>query len=112
MDIDNLAKDSGAAIFYDDSFRAVLEDHMTYLRTHPQSRIIQVEPHVADRWAGDLYGLLISLNIAPYLHWVIMRMNGMLSPQDCDGQLRALQIPYNKVLETIKNVHKTKSKVI
>lgn len=111
MDIDNLAVDSGAGIYYDDSFRVVLEDHMTYLRTHPQSRIIQVEPHVADRWAGDLYGLLISMKVPPYLHWIIMRMNGMLSPRDCNSELRALLVPNNKVLETIKNVHKTKSKV-
>lgn len=111
MDIDNLAVQSGAAIYYDDSFRAVLEDHMTYLRTHELTRIIQVEAHIADRWAGDLCGLLVSLNVPSYLHWVIMRMNGMMSPQDNGVDLRVLLVPSNKTLESIKNIHKTKSKV-
>lgn len=111
MDIDKLAIDSGPSIYYDDAFRAVLEDHMSYLRSHPDTMIFPIEQNIADRWAGDLFGLLTSMKVEAYLHWVIMRMNMIYNPTDTNMSLTSLIIPSSKVLDTIKNIHKTKSKI-
>ena len=40
MSLDALAIAEGPTLYYDDGFRAVIEDHMTYLRSHPTTTTI------------------------------------------------------------------------
>lgn len=94
MDIYALMQDSGADIFYDDAFRRSVEDHLPYLKSLKVNQVINVEPMQAYKYAGDFFALLTSLNIPMKYHWIVMRLNDMLSPQDYkDTQLEFIYPP-------------------
>lgn len=107
MNIDSLLADHGSNIYYDPSFRNVLEDHMTFLRTHPQTTKLVVESIYAYKYVGDLSGLLKHYNIEIYLHWTIMRMNNFTSFGDTKDDIFELLIPNSDVIERIRQSHKT-----
>lgn len=108
MDILNLAYKDGPTVYYDAAFRAVLEDHMTYLRGHQDTTLQQLEPHVVNKWRGDLFGFLTTINIPAHYQWLIMRMNSMSAPTDFDTNVETLLIPSPSEVEKIKAIHLTR----
>jgi hypothetical protein len=111
MFIDNIAIKEGPTVFYDTDFRAVLEDHMTYLRGHESTTTMAVGPNEAYRWTADLFGLLNSRGVAAYLHWVVMRMNSFNSPTEMDETVSSLIIPDPRALNLIRNIYVTRAKL-
>lgn len=105
MDILNLAYRDGASIYYDEKFRAVLEDHMTYFRTHATTTLQQLEAHEVNKWRGDLFGFLNTLKIPAQFHWLIMRMNAMSAPTDLDVHVETLLLPSTSEIEKIRSIH-------
>jgi hypothetical protein len=98
-------------IYYDTQFRNVLEDHMTFLREHPKTSIASVKVRDAYKYEGDLSGLLSAMNIEKSMHWVIMRMNNMTSPSDVKSSLKSLYIPKTEIIDRIREVFLTQSKI-
>ena len=111
MKILDTISDSGADIYYNSKFRVVLEDHMTFLRSHPDNDLLNIEPAQAYKYAGDLFGILQYYNLSPYLHWIVMRVNGMTSPTEFRDTTTALIIPSMSVIATIRNTHMSQSKM-
>ena len=111
MQIDSLMKSDGPEIYYLDDFRNVLEDHMSYLRTHPATTTIQVEPMVAFKFEYDFYGLLQALNVSPHLHWVVLRMNLLTGSTDYRRDMLYLWLPDFTVVEHIRQSHMSTRKI-
>lgn len=107
MKIDNLLADHGSNIYYDPAFRNVLEDHMSFLKTHPDTKKINIESVYAYKYVGDLSGLLKHYNIDIYLHWVIMRMNGFTSFNEAGENIVELLLPDSRAIERIRQLHST-----
>ena len=101
MYIDQLMIDSGPDTFYDDNFRNVLEDHMSYLRTLNSTYSISIDAQQAYVFTGDLQGLLQANGIAPELWWIVMRLNNFKSHSDIDGTLSYLLIPSQQVINQL-----------
>lgn len=110
MDINNMEHDAGAAIYYDPVFKAVLEDHMTNLRTDPEARILDLEENKVYQWLGDLFGLLRSYSVEPRYYWIIMRMNSMDSPTDLSEEHKTLLMPGSATIRKILNQYQTMAK--
>lgn len=111
MQVDALMVDAGPSIYYDSAFRNVLEDHMTYLREHPQTMQLAVEPTQAYRFEADLFGLLSYYNVPVQFQWIVMRMNKMTSPTDAHPEITLLLVPDHNVIEHIQQSHKTKRRI-
>lgn len=111
MKIDSLMISEGPAIYFDLGFRNVLEDHMTYLRTHGQTRDQVVDKGAAYKYEYDLFGFLSMAGIAPHLHWVVMRMNNMTSPMEFGMHNETLLVPEATVVDKIRQAHMTTRKV-
>jgi hypothetical protein len=111
MPIVNLLQDAGPSVDYDASFRAVLEDHMTYLRNHPGTETIQIVAGDAYKYEFDLFGLLAAYQIPPNLHFVTMRMNGFTSPQQATAEIETLIVPSGDVIGQIRQTHQTVHKL-
>lgn len=107
MQIDKLQSSVGADIYYDGNFRNVLDDHMTYFRGSSSTKTITIEPIYADKYEGDLSGLLSQYGIAVEYHWVIMRLNNFTSFNDNSRNLSQLLIPNFDEVEQIRQVHRT-----
>jgi hypothetical protein len=105
MILDTKAIPTGPDIFYDSSFRSVLEDHLMYLKKHPETTLLSVDSHIAYKFEFDLFSLFNYYNIQPHYHWLVMRMNNFTSPTDGRIDLETLLIPNITVVEHMRQSH-------
>ena len=111
MQIDNLMLNPGSAIFYDQGFRNVIEDHLTLLKNSSSTRTVVVKSKDAFKFTGDIFGLLQANNIKPEYHWIVMRMNGYSSPSQVDDTLQTLILPDFNFIERLRAVFNTKKTI-
>ena len=107
MQISNLAIDAGPPIYYNADFRRVLEAHMDYLRKHPTTAVLTVEPDIVNRYKFDFYGLLAHYRVDPHLHWIVLRLNQFNSPTLYPVTITELMIPYLEVIDQIQQIYRT-----
>lgn len=108
--IDNI-DNQGSAIYYSDTFRQMIEDHMDVLKTMTttQTRLI-----TDDDWAtlykyeGDFYGLLGALQLDRKYHWTIMRMNGYRSRFEATTDISTLLLPDWSYVDKLAQLSKEK----
>lgn len=105
--IDSLTIQPGPSIYYDDGFRNTLEDHMTYLRTHPDNQTLEVTPIQAHRYEFDLIGLLNELVVPMHMHWVVARVNNFDSFTKVPQDLTFLILPDQKEIARIQQTYST-----
>ncbi len=96
-------------IYFTSGFRKVLEDHMTFLRTHEKTQMKVVQPIDLQKYRFDLTGLLNSMQIPLHMHWVIARVNNITSLTDVPEDISYLLIPEYQLIETIKQVYANQS---
>ena len=97
----NLQIPAGSTNFYSSGFRNLIENHLQYLQTHPQTQPIILSPHYEDVYTGDFFGLLQYLNISQDLFWVVMRVNNLYSPLEYNGDLGIVYLPARSVIENL-----------
>ena len=101
------AKDE--ASWFKPSFLQVLDDHLEYLKT--AGKVMQT--HITDgknfKNEGDFYGLLKDIEIPiPEKHfYIVMRINGLTSSYDYDGEKSVLLIPDFEEIEMLMERHST-----
>jgi hypothetical protein len=94
-------------VYNDPDFLVALESHLTYLRSSPSLRVVTVSIHQNHKYEGDLYGLLDDLNVEKKYHYIVMRVNGMVSSADYDGTRENLFIPDFTEVNLLKNILQT-----
>lgn len=111
MQVNSLMMNPGPTIYYNDVFRSVLEDHLTLLKNHSETKVITVEPMIAYRFEFDFFSMLSYFGLPSHLHWLIMRMNDFLSPLDNTRDLTNIIIPSGTTVDTIRQSHMTTRKI-
>ena len=101
--------DSGDLIYYDTGFRQVLEDHLYYLRSHPQTTIEQLDQFQAYKYSSNLNGLLQFMRVPYKYHWLICRLNGYNNPSEFTMDHLTLVFPNFDVVERIRASYMTKN---
>lgn len=104
MDTEN----EGDAIYHDPAFQRLLETHLLWLNTHPDTVTHPLDPHVAAKYDGDFKGLMVAMGVPVQCHYITMVMNGMNGPQDFHRGVRNLRIPAAQVINSLRQ----RSKVI
>ena len=74
-------------------FRNLIENHVLYLQTSVNTKILILDPADEDKWQGDFYGLLNKLGITQDMWWITMRVNNLYSPVDYSGDLGQIYSP-------------------
>lgn len=77
----------------DINYYTLQESHISYLRNYPGSKTVAVEGQIADKFAGDFYGLLDFLRIDKKYHYLIMRINDLYSAADYTGEVTEIFVP-------------------
>ena len=95
------------SLYYSEGFQTVIEDHLILLQTSDLNSVIEVAPNDAYRFEYDYYNLLRFKGVPYRYHWVVMRVNGLLSPFDCHPGIRQIIIPNRETLERLMNMHLT-----
>ena len=107
MPIVNLMVDSGPTLLYGADVHVTLESHMSFMRAHPSTSMLQLDPRDAYKYEADLNGLLEHLKVPLELHWIIMRLNDYTSPYEFQSDTEALMIPPESVVKSIKQLLNT-----
>jgi hypothetical protein len=109
--IDKQMPDDGPMVMYDETFRSVLEDHMSYLKRHPQTERVDIQNHIANKHHGDFIGVMQWYDIPPSLHWIVMRVNGFSSPMQYSSDMTTMLVPSNGIIDRIVKVHRANHKI-
>jgi hypothetical protein len=110
MAINKLMVQEGPSIHYDPKFCRTLETYMDYLRKHPETQSVPINPHDAYKYEGDLISLLRRYQVPRHLHWVVMRMNEFTSTSDVKQDLQSLLVPLDDVVNNIRQLYLTTDK--
>lgn len=96
------------AVYTDEVFLQTIEDHLPYLRTLPDTRLITVSDHDCHVYAGDFHGLLKANGVPFHLLQIITRFNGYKSSLDFNDFIPYFLLPDVGLIETIKSLYLTK----
>ena len=107
-DVLELISDSGNTRLYSDDVRVMLENYLPLLRSDTTTKVINVEPHDADVYEGDLAGYLFNVARENFdMHDLIMRMNYMTSPMEFSRKVLQLLIPDRTQVSRLASALKT-----
>lgn len=109
MKIDSLMASTGQDAYYTDSFRLVVETQLTNIWKSPNIRMKDIDPHTADKYEGDLYGLLDSLNIPKQYHYFVLITNMMISSSDYTKEMLQILIPDFSEIDQMLALHLTRN---
>lgn len=107
MYINNLAAQTGDDAFYEQGFHHLIESHFTYLLSLPNTAAITIEPSLAYRHIGDLFGALDELGIPKQYHHTIMRLNGYYCTGDFQQETQTLVIPDLAEIDLLKSIYRS-----
>lgn len=108
MSIDELGPRNETDLFYDQSFRRLLESYMPWLREHPNTQLIPIDPHHVYKYEGDFYGLLDAMGIKKSYHWTILRLNDIYRAGEVDQEFRWLMVPDHELIDKLKQMYRRK----
>ena len=107
MSINDKMLSDGASIYYTERVRTMMESHMPYLRSSPFVTARPIEPSQANKYEGDLQGLLMELGVSPKNHWFFMRLNDMDGFEDVTPELRSLLMISESSIDQLMSVYQT-----
>lgn len=102
---------SAASVYYDLRFKLMIEQHLEDLINYEGNTYIEVEPIDSDRWEGNLFGYLHSINVPVFQHWIIMRMNKMDSTLGFNSTIQKLILPNVEKLNVLRELYSTIHKI-
>ena len=114
--VKNLANPSGDPVYYDPTFRTVIETHLDILASPPMAKNMPITPDKVYQYEGDFYGLLSELGVQPHLHWIFLRVNGMYNPNEFGMELHddfrreydwSLIVPSTDLIRDLRQLHTT-----
>jgi hypothetical protein len=107
MTVSNLSIDSGDVSYYDPAFRRMIEDHLQILRTDPNVAVVGVDPIQIYKYNGNFYQLLMDAGQKDYyMHWIIMRVTGLKSPDEPLDDLKQIILPSLTTIRQLMSVFK------
>jgi hypothetical protein len=95
--------------YYDGDFLILLESHLTYFLNNKITGTLVVEPAIAMKYRGDLYGMLKEIGIPSKYHYMVMRINGYTSGADYKGDKMEFLQPDFTEIDLLKQIFNTQS---
>lgn len=92
-------------------FQTVIEDHLTELQLTVEG-FKEVAVNEAYRFEYDYFALLRYKGIPYHLHWIVMRVNGFLSPFDGHCGIDRIYIPNETYIQQLMNMWLTRKGTI
>ncbi len=102
----------GPSIYYTESYRIMMEAHIPFFLTNGRSTRVVVDAATAYQYEHDFSALLAVYSLPRYLHWFIMRLNGLTSPLDYHADMLEILVPDLEIVERLRTNHTTQSKTV
>lgn len=84
------------------AYRIKLAPYLDYLRKHKDTKTIPVQQATARPYYYNLYGYLRSQGYDNILHWIIMKMSDLPSPEAFDEKVETLVVPNISLIDEIR----------
>lgn len=94
--------------FGSEEFKTILEHWLETIKSNPANVIINIQPIDASRFEYDLYGLLRVYKTPVELHWITMRVNGLMSSMDYRADMVTIIVPSPELIEEIYSLWATR----
>lgn len=107
MAINRLSSPPLDALYFEDDFTLLVETHLDWLKRHPQTQVLTVDPHATFKYAYDFYGYLFEAGVPAQLHWTIMRVNGLTAPHEFDRTFTQMVVPSVSAINTLRQLYLT-----
>lgn len=112
---------AGDGVYYTDSFRAVFEDHIEFLRegatpaeggdappTSSNAVIHAITPQDAYWYRYRAYQYFRDkLGVEPQFYWYVLRLSRLASPEQFDESIRELYVPNWTFVRQLASTHQT-----
>jgi hypothetical protein len=115
LTVTTLGRDPGEDLFYTEKFRTIVETHLGILKTIGITER-DIPGDLAYQFEGDFYGYLAHLGIPLHLHWVYLRVNGFVHPNEFASEGRdpyrrsfnlRLLIPSSELISNLRALYLT-----
>ena len=106
--IDVMAIPSPDAFTLTDDYNIFVESMAGWLRDNSQSSVIVIAPETGWQYRFDLTSFLIDNNVPLEDHRLLMRVNGITTPQDFDETVHSLIVPPQELIARLKSAYRTK----
>jgi hypothetical protein len=107
LSISRLQIDAGDVNYYTPAIRQMIEDLRSRIVTSASTSTVEITLDLEYRFRGDFYKLLQQMKYPQDMFWIIMRINGLHSPIDYDGNLGTLLVPSRHTLDTLVQKYMT-----
>lgn len=97
----------GGALYYSNGYHLMIETHLNWLKFHPKTYSISIDPGDAYKYIGDFFGLLTLQRVPTQHHWTVMRMNGLRASTDYNNDMLTILIPDAGVINSLAQVFST-----
>jgi hypothetical protein len=105
----------GGSVYYSEAWRNTIEQHLSWLLGQSTNVTVPLVPSDTIKYQFDFFGLCQEYGYAPYLHWIILRMNGLTGPTEYCGQFSMITVPnstvvnqllavFNAIQQKVKNI--------
>lgn len=94
---------SGDFIFYEPKLLQIFDDHVEFLRNHPQTVKHLPDPNITNLYNRDALGLFGAYGVMPQYRIIVMKVNRIQSTTDDISQLKEIFIPNYGVITKIIN---------
>lgn len=105
--IDARAISAGDTFYYSDAFKTFVETHLTFLRDHPTTEQLVIEPETAHLYQYDLNMFLLSRGVRFNEHYLIMRVNNMSGAHQFTPETTRLLIPNEAIVAELVRLFRT-----
>ena len=97
----------GPALFYEEKFLQLIEDHLDVLRQSEKTTSADVAAMLSTRYAHDFIGFLNYLQVPNETHPIVIRMNGLKSAEDFDSNFTTILLPHQDDVEQLRQAYLT-----
>lgn len=103
----DLDLDSGDVMFFSESFRAIIEQNLDYIRsaTTNSTGLINygsLTDSECVAFEGDFRKVCVHLNIPHHMVWIVMRVNGMLNYEEYTRDKKEIIFPDFELIHKLK----------
>ena len=105
VSINSLVAVSGDSIYYNPSFRRVLQSNYHYIKSSLGANTIPIPANIAYQNEFNFYGVLDAMSIPKCYQWIVMMLNDMSSPNQFNRNVTSFYMPSTNILQIIKNTY-------
>ncbi len=93
--------------YFTKEYQAIIETHLLYLNNERFVEIKQIAPYLSLKYKGDFYGLLLELKLDRLSHYATLRINGLTSPLNYNGDENFIRVVRSEILVNLVELTKT-----